>query len=112
MRGFVVGSRPAAPYPVSRGTRGFFLASLLGCKTKSFASLVFRVVSLFTFQIETSATSRLYFLLSMRFRYPQNSWRYEFVNSRVSIFWLICCAKVILHEFFFQAAGKLSGFHI
>ena len=55
------------PYPASRG---FFLASLLAC-TKLFALLVFREVGLFTSPRETSATSRLHFSLSMRFRYLQ-----------------------------------------
>ena len=41
-------------YPASRG---FFLASLLAC-TKSFPSLVFRIVSLFTSPRETSRQSQ------------------------------------------------------
>ena len=56
-----------AIYPASRD---FFLAHLLACM-KSFASLVFHVVYLFTSPRETSAPSRSYFPLSMHFRHLQ-----------------------------------------
>ena len=70
--------------------------------TKSFASLVFRVVGLFTSQRETSNTSRLHFPLSRGFKYLQilggisrdeqlKTGVNEFVNSCASIFIDLLC---------------------
>ena len=77
------------------------MTSFLAC-TKSFASLVFRVVGLFTSLGETSTTSRLYFPLSIGLRYLQivggksrdgqlKTGVNEFANSCASIFTDLLC---------------------